>query len=157
MRHFAARDNLNLVPAVTRAIVCNVNMPAKLAVTNDLVTYMMSPPVSLDGRDSLQQKAQTLPVGPIWKRRHATGDACSLAGRTPYRFVGPYLISPAGYGIGSVSRAIRVHSTAPLAPSQTMAAQAIHHSQDPTQKTSMANEKPRVDVLRAMSASKPTP
>ena len=57
MRHFAARDNLNLVPAVTRAIVCIVNMPAKLAVTNDLVTYMMSPPVSLDGRDSVQQKA----------------------------------------------------------------------------------------------------
>ena len=57
MRHFAARDNLNPVPAVTRAIVCIVNMPAKLAVTNDLVTYMMSPPVSLDGRDSVQQKA----------------------------------------------------------------------------------------------------
>ena len=36
-----------------------------------------------------------------------------------------------GKEIGSVSRAMRIHSNEPLAPSHTMAAQAIHHSQHP--------------------------
>jgi hypothetical protein len=52
---------------------------------------------------------------------------------------------------------MRIHSNEPLAPSHTMAAQAIHHSQQPTQKTSMANENPRLAVLRVMSTSKPIP
>ena len=60
-----------------------------------------------------------------------------------------------GYGIGSVSRAKRVHSKE--SADHNKPAQVIHHSQQPTQKTSMAKEKPRFDVLRVMSASKPIP
>ena len=59
--HFAVREHLKLVPAVTRAIVCLVNMPEKLAIANDLIIcIMMIPPSSLDGRDSFYQTAQTL-------------------------------------------------------------------------------------------------
>lgn len=95
MRYFAVRENLKLVPAVTRAIVCIVNISEKLAATNDQVICMMViPPSSLDGCDPVQQTAQTLSVVPIWKRLHATGDEYSLAGRTLYGFDGPCLISP---------------------------------------------------------------
>ena len=91
----AVRDNSNLVPAVTRAIVCIVHISEKLAVTNDLaICMMLIPPSSLDDRESVQKTAQTLSAVPIWKPLHTTGAEYSLAGRTPYGFAGPCLISP---------------------------------------------------------------